>query len=68
MFPEKTLTNVVVKQDPRYRGSPEEDKDASAHTHLKLAQLKWTGHVTNCKAQELKQLEPKSRPQNQNGK
>ena len=43
---EETPENQVARQDPRYRG-PEEGKDAKRTlTLLKLAQLRWTGHVT----------------------
>ena len=35
----------MARQDPRYRG-PEEGKDAKRNNLLKLAQLRWTGHVT----------------------
>ena len=44
-MPEETPENQVARQDPRYRG-PEEGKMQSVHTLLKLAQLRWTGHVT----------------------
>ena len=35
----------MVRQDPRYIG-PAEGKDASVHTLLKLAQLRWNENVT----------------------
>ena len=35
----------MARQYPRYRG-PEEGKDAKRNTLFKLAQLRWTGHVT----------------------
>ena len=43
---EKAVKNQVARQDPRHRG-PEVKKAGmqSMHTVLKLAQLRWTGHV-----------------------
>ena len=35
----------MTRQDPRYRG-PEEGKDAKRTYSIKLAQRRWTGHVT----------------------
>ena len=34
----------MARQDSRHRG-PEEGRDRSMHTVLKLAQLRWTGYV-----------------------
>ena len=41
----KTSKNQVARQHSRHR-SPEKGRDESVHTLLKLAQLRWTGHVT----------------------
>ena len=39
------ISKLLRRRDPRYRG-PEGAKVQSVHTLLKLAQLRWTGHVT----------------------
>ena len=41
----KTSKDQVARQDSRHR-SPEKAGMQSAYTLLKLAQLRWTGHVT----------------------
>ena len=40
---EKAVKNKVARQDSRH--SPEESRDAMHPYSLKLAQLRWTGHV-----------------------
>ena len=45
MLPEKVPKNQVARQDPGC-GGPKEGGMQSVHILLKLAQFRWTGHVT----------------------